>query len=138
MNIDHIERPMVPWRRSERLTECGLTAENHPTISREEFLKRVRDMGQERSAMVTCMTCWHTARRWPSWEEDPVQAVVREAHRWRAQDDREVFRRELQAIAMLVEAHRDEFDAAVAGLESTVSLAELRAKKRRTAQMRRR
>jgi len=90
-------------------------------MTRAEFEARVKDMGKQRAAMFTCMTCADTARRWGSWEDDPRLAVAREAEwergsaYWRARDDRgQRLKDELIAIAALIEAHRQEFDAIMA------------------------
>lgn len=106
--IDHIERPRLPWRNGGTTTECGLPAANHPVITRDVFLARVKELGQQRAAMVTCMTCFQTARHWPTWEEDPGHMLGREtslnSYRSTPLDN------ELRAIALLVANHREEFD----------------------------
>lgn len=129
--IDHVRRPDLPWRVAT-LTECGRPIDGLPTISRDEFVARVRAQGQQRSAMTTCMTCWSTANRWPAWTTDPVGAIGREcAGAGYVKPERlEQFRRELQAIAALVAAHRDEFDEYLTGLGATVDLAQARARSR--------
>jgi hypothetical protein len=83
------------------------------------------------------MTCLNTAQRWPSWDESPVECLGRETYAMRhgtasglrAIGGRTVsaqFRTELLAIALLVEAHRDEFDQAVADLNGAPSLQSVR------------
>jgi len=73
--------------------------------------------------MLTCMTCSDTAGRWGTWEDDPRRALEREiiwewGGGYRARQDRgERLKDELLAIAALIKAHRDEFDAAVTGIE---------------------
>jgi hypothetical protein len=115
--VDHILRPQLPWRNSGGITECGYDASKVKTLTRDEYLARLKDLGQQRSAMLTCMTCGDTARRWGTWEDDPRKALQREIEwetygRWGSRDDRGVrLRDELLAIADLIEAHRDEFDA---------------------------
>jgi hypothetical protein len=125
--LDHVRRPPLPWR-DDKLTECGLAVVGRPTISRDEFVARVKQQGKQRSAMTTCMTCWHTAARWPTWDQDPVQAIARETYQGRRGDDH--FRDELRAIAALIEAHRDEFDGYLHGLTQTVALDDRRAARR--------
>ena len=78
-------------------------------------------MGRQRSAMITCMTCSETVRRWATWEADPRLALGREIEweagsaYWRARNDRgERLKDELLSIADLIEAHRGEFDALLA------------------------
>jgi len=118
--VDHIERPSLPWRREGSATECGLDASKTKTLTRSEFFERVKDYGKQRTAMLTCMTCSQTAERWGTWEDDPRMALQREIE-WerggfwgRARDDRgQLLRDELLAIAVLIEAHREEFEANV-------------------------
>jgi hypothetical protein len=116
--VDHILRPQLPWRSGPGITECGLNAAKAPTLSREAYIQRVKDLGKQRAAMVTCMTCAVTAMRWGTWDDDPRLAFNREiewergSRYWSARTDRgEVLRDELLAIAALIETHRDEFDA---------------------------
>lgn len=123
--VDHILRPQLPWRRDGGITECGYNAEKVSTLSRPEYFDRVKTMGQQRAAMVTCMTCAQTASRWSIWEDEPRHAIQREieweghgSYRWGRSDDRGTrMRDELLAIAALIETHRDEFDAHVAATE---------------------
>lgn len=120
--VDHILRPQLPWRNGGGITECGYNADKVPTLTRDQYIDRVKDMGQQRAAMFTCMTCAQTASRWGTWEEDPRQAVQREIEweghgRWRNVDRGLRMKDELLAIAALIEAHRDEFDSYVLGTE---------------------
>lgn len=120
--VDHIERPRLPWRNSGAVTECGLDASKVASLSRDDFFKRVKDLGKQRAAMVTCMTCSQTAERWGTWDDDPRMALQREIeweHRgkWSRDDRGERLKDELLAIADMIQSHRAEFDALV---ESTV------------------
>ena len=118
--VDHILRPSLPWRNDGGITECGYDASKVKAVTRTEFFQRVKDLGQQRTAILTCMTCSATARRWKTWEEDPRQAMEREiAWEWgggyRERTDRgERLKDELIAIAVLIEAHREEFDSTIA------------------------
>jgi hypothetical protein len=113
--VDHIVRPSLPWRSDGGITECGYDASKVKSLTRAEFFQRVKDLGQQRTAMLTCMTCSDTARRWKTWEEDPRQAMEREiswehGNYYRARTDRgERLSEELIAIAVLIEAHGEEF-----------------------------
>jgi hypothetical protein len=115
--VDHILRPSLPWRAAgdAAITECGYDASKVKAISRTEFFQRVKDLGQQRTAMLTCMTCSDTARRWKTWEEDPRQAIEREitwerGGGYRERTDRgERLKDELVAIAALIESHAAEF-----------------------------
>jgi len=119
--VDHIIRPQLPWRTVGAITECGLDASKVKTLTREEFTARLKDYGQQRTAMMTCMTCSDTARRFGTWEDDPRHALHREIEwetrgaRYWSRDERGVrLRDELNSIAALIEAHREEFDANIA------------------------
>lgn len=112
--VDHIVRPRLPWRTEEGLlVECGYNAASVKAISREEYRARVKDLGRQRAAMLTCMTCAQTCERHKAWDEDPRQAVGREVE-WEApyygKERGEKLKDELLAIAALVATHREEFD----------------------------
>ncbi len=118
--VDHIIRPLLPWRSSEgAVTECGYDASKVKALTREEFFQREKDLGKQRAAMITCMTCADTAKRWNTWDTDPCQAMAREiawerGEWYRARTDRgERLKDELIAIAALIQAHPEEFAAAV-------------------------
>jgi hypothetical protein len=127
--LEHVRRPNLPWRSSD-LTECGLDT-NRPTITREQLRAKWKRQGQQRAAMTTCMTCLSTARRWPSWDEDPVGCLGREAYLGESHGD--AFRIELRAIALLIAAHREEFDQAVRDLNAAPTLDDLRRQRQRQA-----
>lgn len=149
-DLDHVARPALPWR-DESLTECGI--ESPRTISRQEFYDRVKAQGQQRASMGICMTCWHTCQRHAGheglkagatqadvvaafvdvWRYDPAGVLDREVTWDKSRRDR--LNRELWAIAMVVQAHRDEFDAALDGMDAAPSLADLRARKQSRQQM---
>lgn len=112
--VDHILRPQLPWRTDAGITECGYDASKVKTLSRVEFFARLKEMGQQRTALLTCMTCSDTASRWGTWDDDPRKAMDREIAwecRWHREDCGLRLRDELLAIAALIEAHRDEFAA---------------------------
>jgi hypothetical protein len=119
--VDHIARPILPWRTGKEgaITECGYDVSKVKTLTREEFFQRVKDLGQQRMAMLTCMTCSDTARRWKAWEDDPRQAMNREIEweyggGYRARTDRgERLKDDLVAIAALIENHREEFETTI-------------------------
>jgi len=121
--VDHILRPSLPWRRPDEaaITECGYDASKVKTLTRTEFFQREKDLGKQRMAMLTCMTCSDTARRWGRWDDDPRLALQREiewerrgAYYLRGRDDRgQRLKDELIVIAALIEEHRGEFEAAI-------------------------
>ena len=137
--IDHIERPVLPWRPEDRRTECG-----HPVsqfaperiLTRDEVVRKIKDQGKQRAAMSTCMTCASTSDRHEPWEKNPASVVERWIGHSAWRYDHESVRllnREFRAIEALVAAHRDEFDSFVEGLAESTDLAERRAAKRRMA-----
>lgn len=114
--VDHILRPQLPWRTGEPgMTECGYDASKVKTLTREQYFERRNELGQQRCAMVTCMTCSGTAERHPTWEEEPRSALAREIQWERPgylyHQDRNGMRLrdELLAVADLIANHRDEF-----------------------------
>jgi len=110
-------------RRGAAITECGYDASKVKTLTRADFFQRLKDYGQQRMAMLTCMTCADTARRWKTWDEDPRMAIQREIDwerggSYRGREDRgQRLKDELLAIASLIETHQEEFIAAVTGIE---------------------
>lgn len=152
--VDHIARRALPWRTEPQLTECGkpIGELGDRVVSREVIRTRVKDVGKQRAAFTTCMTCWSTSDRWTgeTEEHDLITTVSREVNALQhaapprpvhfqyretaLPRDRDVemwerhqhLARELRAIAALVEAHRDEFDGYLAGLADTVNLADRR------------
>lgn len=128
--LEHVARPVPPWR-NEVLTECGLPEEHErQVISREQFRDKMRRLGQQRSAMTTCMTCWHTAQRWEDWMMCPSDVMRRELMALQGAKGRgaknERLNAELRAIAALIAAHREEFDAYVSGLADAADLSVVR------------
>ena len=112
--VDHIKRPRLPWRSPDEpaATECGYDASKVKTISRTEYFDRIKEMGQQRASLFTCMTCSQTARRHRTWEEDPRQAIGREVEwecGWRKKNGPRL-KDELLAIETLIAEHREEFD----------------------------
>ena len=125
-DITHIERANLPWH-SERLTECGLDAEIHPTWTRAEVTERAHEWGVQRLSFSVCMTCWGTFERHSSWEDDPASCMVRHAMgqtlKWGGRTPEKIaFANELRALAALAERHRDEFDALCRDLGDVVDL----------------
>lgn len=134
--VDHILRPRLPWRCADEgaITECGYDATKVKTLTRDEFFRRAKDLGQQRAALLTCMTCSDTAKRWGTWDDDPRLALHREIE-WerggyyrRSRDDRgHRLKDELLAIKTLIEAHRDEFEATIAAGEQRREWLEMKA-----------
>lgn len=124
--VDHILRPRLPWRspKDPSVTECGYDASKVQTITRDAYFKREKELGRQRCAMLTYMTCADTAKRWGTWEDDPRLAMQREiawergGEYWsRPRDDRgRLLRDELEVIASMIEQHREEFENQIATL----------------------
>lgn len=121
--VDHILRPTLPWRGGAALTECGYDASKVKTISREEYFARRKELGQQRCALLTCMTCANTAERHRTWDEDPRLALRREiewecpGYHYNPERNGSRLRDELQAIAALIAAHPEEFQSSVNAIE---------------------
>lgn len=125
--LDHVVRVMLPWR-TDSLTECGKQASTVKNISRDELAARIKKHGQQRTAFTVCMTCCDRTRYAQPWAEEPEAVLEREIRR--VQGKPGDLRRELLAVAALIDAHRDEFDAYVTGLAGAPSLAEHRRNRR--------
>jgi hypothetical protein len=117
--VDHILRPRLPWRaHDDVITECGYDAAKVKTLAPEDFRARLNDLGRQRTAMLTCMTCINATQKWGVWADDPRQAMSREIE-WEIpwgrenKDHPQRLKDELLAIADLIEANRETFDAAV-------------------------
>ncbi len=134
--VDHIERPALPWRLDERLTECGKPTDKvRAVITRDAAVAKVKQQGRRRAAMSTCMTCWGVAEFNRDWSQSPTEVVAREAKRnygrgFGGEGGETLLDRELRAIAALVEAHREEFDGFLHGLTETATLDKARAERR--------
>ena len=125
--LTHVARPSLPWRGDTGLTECGLRVDSYPTIDRHELADQVGQLGKQRTALLTCMTCLTTARRHPSWDEDPARCLAREIDRsWGATPADDPFTLELRALAALVDLHPDEFAGLLAGVADATPLAQRR------------
>lgn len=145
--VDHITRTVLPWRTEAELTECGKPVADLTgrLVTRDEAVARIKRIGQKRAAFTLCMTCASTSdrhRNMHALTEDSVAAVARstdgvrhayppyhgreETTQWR---ERERLRGEFEAIAALIEAHREEYEGYLAGREQTVSLADRRRKR---------
>lgn len=135
--VDHILRPALPWRAGDgAITECGYDASKVKVLTRPEYVARFKELGRQRCAMLTCMTCADTAARWGTWDDDPRTALEREVawegagRRWH-EDRGQRLKDELVAIAALIEAHREEFDGLVATREQRRDWLEKKAAKER-------
>src|SRR5664279_1178922 len=55
--LTHIKRTQLPWRTDDGLTECGRDAAGYLSVTRDDALVQFKKLGQQRFALVTCMTC---------------------------------------------------------------------------------
>ena len=131
--LTHIARPPLPWRESGK-TICG-----HPVgqyvdglvINLADAHAAARRLGQQRFALTHCMTCASNARNWSTWEDNPRARLAREMGHLGMTKAEPIVEHELRAIALLIEAHRDEFDDLVQSYTSgdVVTLRRSRAKR---------
>lgn len=133
--LHHIQRPTLPWRPDRHRTMCGRDATDLPTWSRDEAMANARRLGRQRFSLFVCMTCSSVFELHVPWDESPAECVrgyLDRVSRWRSTDADELDRlnAEFRAIAVLIDAHRDEFDDTVRGLLDMTSLDEQR--RRRT------
>lgn len=130
--VDHIERPRLPWRPTTEpaLTECGYDTSKVKTLTRDQFFVRLKEYGEQRASLVTCMTCMSTARNWPTWDVDSRLALQREIT-WEGphyssfrgkvylqERNGHRLKDELLAIAALIAAHPEEFKTLLAELDA--------------------
>lgn len=129
--LKHILRSTLPWHRDDAgKTECGRPAAEMAEgliLTRDEAVALWKRWGAQRAAFVLCSTCCSTANRHPTWEESPIEVMTRHFGQrvWVGRDDAELRRsaeRELHAIAMLIDAHGNEFQALIEGLADTGDL----------------
>jgi hypothetical protein len=107
------------------LTECGRPVDElREVVSRQAFLRLSQQWGQVRTALLVCMACFETARRWKSWDEDPIDGLKRVIYS--ESSAAALLRCELRALAMLAEKYRQEFDKLVAGVGKVVQLSDRR------------
>jgi hypothetical protein len=129
--LDHVQRVPLPWRHTEdALTECGLPAASYKTLTRAEMVAKIGEQGKRRAALSSCMTCWTAMDRGCAYRTAaPVfDAVEREVNRFRFHDP-ERLDREFRALAMLAEAHREDFDTILRDMDEAIDLTAARAKK---------
>jgi len=146
--VDHITRPVLPWRTEPDLTECGKAVTAYPgrLLTREEASRRIKRIGHKRAAFSLCMTCVETSdrhRNQHGHETDIVHVVARATsgvqYAYPPYPDRpptplwlerQRLLAELEAINVLIATHREEFDAYLSGREQTVSLDARRGQRR--------
>lgn len=131
--LHHIARAHLPWRQGDPgMTECGRPIEelvNGRVWSLDEAQGFQSRMGSTRFAMVVCMTCLSRAGRWTTWAQSPG-GMIQRALRTSSPAETARLTAELRAIALLIEAHRVEFDETVAGLLAVREIAQAHALRR--------
>lgn len=126
--LNHIARPALPWQTFV-LTECGRPVEEFAdgiVVSRVETKAIIGRLGKTGAYMVMCVTCLNRANYdVDAWDLDPVSVMRRHCERGTRRPD-DPIATELRAIALLVQAHRDEFDQTIRDLADAVPLSERR------------
>ena len=136
--LTHIARTPLPWRIATK-TVCGKPIANYPTervVGLADAVAMQRRMGTQRFVLAICMTCAHNVGKWAEWDADPMRRMEREVTGGGFRKIEPIVEHELRAIAALIAAHRDEFDATVESYASggIVSMSDLR--KQRAAKAR--
>jgi hypothetical protein len=140
--LRHLQRMAPPWS-SQRRTVCGRALDDVGLwVTWDEAAALARKHGRARFAFLMCEVCvsmsTYRAERASLWEEEPAQVVAdwaaragsRGSVRSRRTADADRIRDELRALALLVAAHREEFDALVEAAGSD-ELRERRQERRR-------
>lgn len=132
--ITHVARRDLPWRAAA-LTECGLPLAKHAAISADDLAARVKKLGSQRTAMLTCMTCWQASYRYGMeriWAGPSVLSALEREISWtRRHEGRTPLLSDLKAIEVLIQRHRAEFDELLEDQRETIILAEERKARRR-------
>ena len=119
-HLNHITRTGLPWRPADR-TICGRPlaelAEGVVLTLADARAKQKR-LGQQRFAMVICMTCARHVTSWAEWDRDPVARFARELGNGFGGGRAPELEAELRAIAALIAEHREQFDDMVSALMS--------------------
>jgi hypothetical protein len=120
--LRHLPRACPPWAAQGR-TVCGRSYNDvQVVLPWDEAQALVRKIGRRRAEFLFCQTClsMHGSRMASParWEQYPDQVVQDYAQRssWRSTADGEQTRAELRGLALLVAAHREEFEGYVYGL----------------------
>jgi len=127
-HLTHIVRAMPPWcRDTEQLTECRLPAHAFPVWTRAEALEEQRRLGAQRFSLFVCQTCRSASNMNAAWEENPAKCLQRYlGHAAYYLEEptpaARVIHDELRAIAVLIDRHRDEFDALRTGFGEVIAL----------------
>lgn len=116
----HLERLTPPWS-SHRSTICGRPLSTVAAwMTYDEGRQLITQLGQTRACLLLCQTCAGQETRIARpelWQQDPA-AVVHDYTRHLAAPPHSAgaqqIRAELLALAQLVDAHPDQYQAAVA------------------------
>jgi len=128
--LTHITRTPLPWREATK-TVCGRPVTQYAValvINRADAIAMSRRLGQQRFALVICMTCAHNHSRWVEWDESPVHRMEREVTGGAFGKREPELEAELRAIAALIVGHREEFDNLVESIlrGDVVTISDLR------------
>jgi hypothetical protein len=134
--LDHLPREMPPWNTGPALTECGRPVADVKSVTTREAIKaKVEREGKRRASFSTCMACADTSDRYLPWVTNAASIVERWCRgAWRQKynpsENGNRQQRELLALGMLVEEHREEFEGLVESLSQTTDLAAVRRRAR--------
>lgn len=133
--VAHLPRPVPPWEEAHN-TLCGRDMADVAKMGTiAAFIATVRKHGQRRAAFDYCQSCAsHTRTAVMTWEKNPIEIMSDWVGRgiYTAAPDQERITANLYALAALVEAHPEEFEAhRDATKEGAVSLSGARLAKRR-------
>jgi hypothetical protein len=123
--LDHVARIRPPWV-DEVVTECGrpLADVAGTVLTWQEYARKYKRLGQQRTAMTTCITCHNrqsgikiqdraTMEIVDNWDDHPSGVIAR----WMGMGgyysggSRDLqINRDFRAIGQLIERHREEFE----------------------------
>lgn len=132
--VAHLPRPVPPWEE-EHNTLCGRDINDVAKMGTvAAFVATVKKYGQRRAAFDYCQSCAsHSRTAVMTWEKNPIEIVSDWVGRgiYTAAPGQERITANLYALAALVEAHAEEFEAHRGATDSGVpSLSAARAAKR--------
>lgn len=113
--LRHVQRINPPWDDLVR-TVCGRSPNDVKVIvPYTEAVAFAKKHGLQRMAFVFCMACIDRVRYGtPKWEKDPGEVVERWIGRRHNHGERERLERQLNALAVLVARHHEEYETLLA------------------------
>lgn len=136
--LAHVLRSVPPWRLNpDRIAYCGLVNPGH-AWDYSTLCTKHNELGAQRLSLFCCMTCLTTVsnrvrsrRAEATFEHDPVEVLHREAlDLQRRASHSTPLADELRALALLVQAHPEEFAQTMASLSTVTPLRPARSTRR--------